>query len=659
MTDEDASEHLLTRTLTRMKLGEVEINLKEIAEQREKADIRFGCKSYNHKTEQSRDYILNVLPKTVFQDVLLFVDQYDLCSLLLVNQEIYELATSKLYERVVVQLKPQFPLKYHDNRRKYVQEAGLRYLNSSIIFDLLQVLQFAVSLKVNPNLIPKFKLFIFEHCGEGDLQTYKIQSKLYTFFGKYCTDLKFMNIAITDYNINFDQLIEYSSLETIRKKIYKLFILKISQLYEPTVPANVTNLYLLLNERDLIDNGPIDLSYPRFEYLNSLQRLTCGTIHELGLEVLKCFQVEEKLKLRGLNVNHLHDEETFEELQFVNTFDKQLSFEVISDRIDLSYLTHLTLKAECISQGCHCFPYFFQHWLEYFKQNDCKISSLTLERFSRTDLHSDQFITDVIQPLGKLINSAKKLQSLFIDFQTPEFKFGQEQVPPLFVNRQDDNYLEQIFLNFFPKSSLIRKSLRVLQIDDFFSSFIYYKTGFMNSILHTCKCWGCFLVLEKLKMFIHEANGNVDASYYAITGSLLMKLRIDRPVFTPITDTTPNWNEYPIYSGNKHWLHDRYHLKECNCNEEPPFIDNIVTTYLVHQSIPIVKYISKILPNLESLMINGIYWEYDRNENGFVTTYDEMEYPQAHLDSPLVNLKEVPPGPFGEFRKHRESQYDY
>jgi hypothetical protein len=700
MTDEDGIES----SLIKMRLGELEINLQQIAQEREKLDVRFGNQSYKPLViESNPGYILSILPKSVFRDILLFVNQYDLYALLLVNREIYELATDKLYERVCVQLQPKFPLKYHGDRRKYVEEAGLKYMNTSIIFDLLQVLQFAVSLKVNPKLISKFKLFIFEHYYEGDFEAFNVQSKLYKFFGKYCTDLKFMNIAFTNFTSNFNEMIEYLSKENIRRKIYKLFVLEIDQLYKPIIPKNVTNLYLILNENDLIDdNGNrifIDLAQPQFQYLNSLQRLTCGTVHDMGLEVLKAFKlrhVEEKLKLNGLNINHLHNEDIleldfidlrvaddhFNEFQkFVKSLDKRLNFSIISDRIELSYLTHLTLKIECISLDCICFQTFIHDWVQYFRDENpnSKIKSLTLERFSNIPESPEYFLSQIIEPMGQLINCLNSLENLFIDFQTPGFKniATNDGSPPLFFNRFDDNYLENIFLKFFPPLSLIRKNLKVLQIDDFFLSFIYYKTEFLNSILHTCKCWGCHLVLEKLEELFHphDENSNnhnngilMQTTYYSLLGYVLLKLQTDRQVFTPIKDTTSDWNEYPMYPGNPHTLHCIFHryetpeTMECHCNLDGPqelFIDNLVTIYLVHQTIPITKYIKKILPNLTYLMINGIYWEYDHQGKEFVTTFDDMEYPRAHLQKYELN-PDSPPGPFGQFRKHRESiMYDF
>ena len=61
-------------------------------------------------------------------------------------------------------------------------------------------------------------------------------------------------------------------------------------------------------------------------------------------------------------------------------------------------------------------------------------------------------------------------------------------------------------------------NLKTLQLPDFFTSFIYYKPDFMESLLHTCKC--CQLVLNKLENEFYDKliDENLETNYYMTIG---------------------------------------------------------------------------------------------------------------------------------------------
>ena len=58
-------------------------------------------------------------------------------------------------------------------------------------------------------------------------------------------------------------------------------------------------------------------------------------------------------------------------------------------------------------------------------------------------------------------------------------------------------------------------------------------------------------------------------------------------------------------------------------------IDNLVTTYIIHQVDPIINYLNVMFINLDNLMIHGIYYERDPLIGKMIPIYDNSEYPQS------------------------------
>ena len=63
----------------------------------------------------------------------------------------------------------------------------------------------------------------------------------------------------------------------------------------------------------------------------------------------------------------------------------------------------------------------------------------------------------------------------------------------------------------------------------------------MESLLHTCKCWGCQLVLNKLENEFYDKliDENLETNYYMTIGYILGKLQADREVCIPIKENFP------------------------------------------------------------------------------------------------------------------------
>lgn len=660
--------------------------------------------------DQPPNSILKYLPSNVIQEIFQYVHQYDLVNLLILCKEISPLAIERLYRRVTVILNADIPVMYY-NSSHYIRENGIKFMDTSLIMSNDQLLLFLDILTKNPHLIQKVKYFIFDKChpnlvggtvpsdsksfNEGQLSF--IQNDIIEFFGAHATQLSFLHITFIDFISGIEKYSKFLSNENIRNRIFKLFCLDLSSLYTPLIPQCLTNLFLMLDEMELLETDVIDLSTPQYQCFNSLFTLSCSTNNQLGLEILRKFRLDNdlKLNLKGLTIFHCHKEDLLidEEFnfnhhptslssnlllnEFISELDKKLDFKVIESTINLPNLKNLYLKIDCNehrNNNCNCFPNFFRDMKKFTMENEGlpHLESFELEVFPNLEwLRPHQLLENILTPLGTFIKSLSNLSRLTIDFSTPGFKMFDNSMgmTSSILNRLNERLMEAFFLCFLSSDNYgTIKNLKTLQLPDFLTSFIYYKPNFYESLLHTCKCWGCQLVLERLKQDFYPINDDDDdrqddemdlqSTYYILIGFILGKLQADREVCVPIKQKTFNFNNYPIYKGQPHTLHSHFHkTKDCRCIEEDPRgtsslnIDSLVTTYIIHQLAPIKDYLSMIFYKLDNLMIHGIYYQ---NVDGImVPIFDNLEYPEELLEERAIEIEEglIPKVPFGQFRK--------
>ncbi|KAL6454432.1 hypothetical protein SBY92_003897 [Candida maltosa Xu316] len=370
------------------------------------------------------------------------------------------------------------------------------------------------------------------------------------------------------------------------------------------------------------------------------------------------------------------DDEELEQDPQTN-IDGKLNFDIIESKIDLTYLTHLYLKVDCNEHRdnmCNCYEIFFKKFADFATQHDGlpNLINFEVESYPNMEwLRPHQQMENILTPLGSFIKTLSNLSRLTIDFSTPGFKMFDNSLglSNYLLNKLNEHLMEAFFLNFFinsDKSPLLKK-LTTLQLPDFFTSFVYYKPDFLESLLHTCKCWGCQRVLDVLEadFFDKLIDETVDTTYYMSIGYILGKLQADREVCIPIKEKTFNYGKYPVNKGQPHTLHSNFHTTKeeggrgCNCHvEKDPLgisemnIDNLITTYIVHQLAPIIEYLTIMFVNLDNLMIHGIYYERNKELNQLVPIYDSSEYPDCFLDAVQDNIDRglTPNGPFGNFR---------
>ncbi|KAK6459070.1 uncharacterized protein RJT20DRAFT_11665 [Scheffersomyces xylosifermentans] len=672
---------------------------------------------------QPRNSILKKLPASILADTLQYVDQYDLLNLSLTCSTLNHLAVNRLYKRVTVILNGEFPRRYKDNAHQYISENGLKYMDSSIILNLESLIKFLTSLHTNPELIQKIKFFVFDKCYKVDqVDINLIQSKIIEFFGSNSTEINFLHITFIDFITGIIKLTDFLKNSNVRNKIFKLFVTKTEDLYEPNIPQSLINLFLMLNEVELMEKDFVfDLSKQPYDVFNSLFTLTCSTNNQVGLEILKkikLYQKDMKLKLKGLTIFHCHKENFSDENdlfndyssnnmrsgedgdhfnQYMNQISKKLDFFSIHEKIDIMNLTHLYLKVDCNEHRhnhCNCFESFFKNFTEFSVQNGGlpNLINFEVESFPNLDwLRPHQILENILTPLGGFIKTLTSLSRLTIDFSTPGFKMFDNNMgmSTWLLNKLNERLMEAFFLCFFTSSnkSNMVTNLKTLQLPDFLTSFIYYKPDFYESLLHTCPCWGCQLVLEQLCHSFYPINSesindntddeeeenatlDLESTYYMLIGYILGKLQADREVCIPIKEKTFNYGKYPIYKGQPHTLHNGFHKGEdadddeeectkCSCSiKQDPMgksrmnIDNLVTTYIVHQLDPIIQYLSNIFLNLDNLMIHGIYYEYDTKLDRLAPIYDDYEYPADFLAEKQDEIDRgiKPSGPFGYFR---------
>ncbi|RLV95494.1 hypothetical protein JA1_000985 [Spathaspora sp. JA1] len=646
-----------------------------------------------HDTTQPSNSLVSKLPISLIQhEILQYLDQFDLVNLSLTCSALYLPVMKKLYKRVTVVLDAELPLAYGSDHRRYISENGMTYMDSALIFSFDNLVKFIDSIESNHDLVQLVRYFVFDKCHQDEQETSlsQIQSNILEFFARKSQNLNFFHISFVEYLSGIKQLTDFLQHENIRQNMFKLVVTSLDELCKPNIPKCLTNLFLMMNELELKE--PFDLSMYPYDVFNSLFTLTCSTSKHLGLEVLRNLKLcspSMKLKLKGLTVFHRHkeitniidddgeEEEINEDLDAkLQEIDKKLSFKIIESKIDLRYLSHLYLKVDCNEHRhnlCNCYERFFNDFADFSIENDGlpNLINFEVESFPNLDwLRPHQQLENILTPLGGFIKTLGNLSRLTIDFSTPGFKMFDNNLglSTMLLNKLNEHLMEAFFLCFFTvdnnnssKSPLL-SNLRTLQLPDFFTSFIYYKPDFMESLLHTCKCWGCQLVLSKLKDEFFDENDesglDIESTYYMLIGYILGKLQADREVCIPIKEKSFNYSKYPIHKGQPHTLHQGFHSPfPCHCDlKQDPLgvskmnIDNLVTTYVVHQLTPIIEYLSVLFVRLDNLMIHGIY--YERKNNELIPNFDEQEYPAEFLELKINEIEKgiKPQGPFGSFR---------
>lgn len=672
------------------------------------------------KIIQSRKSLLKKLPPCIINHIFQYVDQFDLVNLLLTCSSIYNLAMNRLYKRVTVMLNAEFPLNSMKSSKKYILENGIKYMDTAMILTVSNLLKFFITLQTNPKHIQRIKFFVFDKCyTHKAVDISLIQCKIIDFFGANSSEMNFLHITFIDFLTGIMKLTKFLRNDNIRNKIFKLFVTSIDDLYEPAVPQSLTNLFLMLREVELYDiqewpeidalpdlvdrqqqNPILDLSTYPFSVFNSLFTLTCSTSNQIGLEILKnikLFSEDVKLKLRGLTVFHCH-KETFSDddndffndyndksnnelyHRFMKLLEKRLFFLVIESKIDIMHLTHLYLKIDCIehrNHDCTCFDQFYRDFSVYLNQHGGlpNLVNFEAESFPNLEwLRPHQILENILTPLGGFVKTLSNLSQLTIDLLTPGFKMFDINIrmPTALLNKLNERLMEAFFLCFLALSEhQTVNNLRTLQLPDFLTSFVYYKPDFYESLLHTCQCWGCNLVLEKLKEQFHpikldNEDSDIESTYYNLFGYILSKLQMDREVCIPIKERTFKYSLYPIYKGQPHTLHNVFHEKDqhaCTCNiaddphcEDEMAIENLAVTYVIHQLQPIVKYLSMIFYKLDTIMIHGIYYEFNKKHQKMVPIFDRPDYPAEFLAERRTEIEQSsrPNLPFGYFKNTTE-----
>lgn len=660
--------------------------------------------------------LITKLPPYIIQQILEYVNQFDLINLLLTCSRLYLLAIEKLYKRITIVLEAEFPNKCKGDSHKYIIDNGMKYMDSSLIFKLNNLLKFIITITKNKSIFQLIKYVVFDKSydtfqGGSDLLI-ALQCQIMKIF-EFSKNLNFLHISFVDFTKGIDKLTKFLLFENVRQKMFKLLITDLNQLNKPFIPPNLTNLFLLLNDHDHDDDNnnnkiPImDLSMPPFDCFNSLFTLTCSTTNQLGLSILKNLKLSSrnmKLKLKGLTVFHRHKntfltpEQEQDEQQQQSDNSTKLDFEIINQTIDLTYLSHLYLKVDCNEHRdnlCNCYEIFFDKFSQFSNQNNGlpNLINFEIESYPNMEwLRPHQQMENILTPLSGFIKTLTNLLRLTIDFSTPGFKMFDNNLAlsNYMLNKLNEHLMQAFFLSFVIKNENqndndkvpLLTNLKTLQLPDFFTSFIYYKPDFMESLLHTCKCWGCQLVLNKLENEFYDKliDENLETNYYMTIGYILGKLQADREVCIPIKEKTFHYNKYPINKGQPHTLHNNFHIPNeneneneeevdnhslmtncCQCNiindplgVDELNIDNLVTTYIIHQVDPIINYLNVMFINLDNLMIHGIYYERDPLIGKMIPIYDNSEYPQSFL----MEAKDYserglnPPGPFGTFRGH-------
>ena len=106
--------------------------------------------------------LITKLPPYIIQQILEYVNQFDLINLLLTCSRLYLLAIEKLYKRITIVLEAEFPNKYKGDSHKYIIDNGMKYMDSSLIFKLNNLLKFIITITKNKSIFQLIKYVVFD-----------------------------------------------------------------------------------------------------------------------------------------------------------------------------------------------------------------------------------------------------------------------------------------------------------------------------------------------------------------------------------------------------------------------------------------------------------------------------------------------------------------
>lgn len=650
----------------------------------------------NNVEIQPQNSIVRRLCPQVLLEVFQHVSQFELVNLALTCSLLSPLAVDRLYQRVTVVLNPQVPIRYRQDMRAYIHDNGIKFMDSSLILRPLSFVKFYLEIMRNPQIIQRIKFFIIDKCSPNvldntELNIHSLQERLMSLFADYSTQLNFLHITFVNFGSGMRQLSDFLTHSNIRNQIFKLFITNLESLYTPKVPPGITNLFMMLDEYELEREKVIDLDSPKYHAITSLFTLTCRTNRHLGLQVIRLLRLPNnndprfKLQLKGFSLYHCHDKRVatnsvplilpgqrhgyheIDDDDYIQAMEKTLCFDVIDSKIDLTFLSRLFIKVDCVehrNRSCDCFPQFFNNFTSFLICHGGlpNLKSLEIELFPNFEwLRPQQLLEGIIRPVGRFVRTLRLVSRLSLDLASPGFKIfdGALELSSTTLNKMNEQLLESFILSIYTGNQ-DNSPLTTLQLPDFVTSFIYYKPEFYESLLHTCSCWGCNRVLEELKdLFFPLSNHDDFSAFYVILGDVLSRLQTDREVCIPIKPRTYNYSRYPMYRGQPHALHHHFHSGEsdCNCNiaddpqaEDPNNIDNLVVIYIIHQLQPIVGFLARVFKSVDTLMLHGIH--YERQCCRFVPVFDSEEYSREFLEKVSSERENsiTPRLPFGRFR---------
>lgn len=334
----------------------------------------------------------------------------------------------------------------------------------------------------------------------------------------------------------------------------------------------------------------------------SLDVLEIDTPQHSGLDLLANLTVPAgaRLRPRRLAVCHNHGV-------------SRLRFDVLASTVSLTSVRLLRLHIGCASSGCECLVEFASAFRLFVVSlaGLPNLSSLELCFFPQEEwLTSCELLDQILSPYGELLSSLKGVADLTFDMNTCSYKlYADTGMLAADLNRNLNEKLLQSF--FLPLAATARDNgaLTKLALPDFFMGFLYYK-NFHESFLHTCRCDGCAVVLQRLEetfLPIGEIGGDVLQSLFLLLGLVLDSLQNDRrlrPIsgFDAVSPLTLVKNE----SGRFH--RDLHHGEACLCSDGDGLEEQAVT-YLVHQCRPFLSFLWKLFPQLRQVMIHGIYFE--------------------------------------------------
>ncbi|MCH0628562.1 F-box-like domain-containing protein [Kocuria palustris] len=587
------------------------------------------------------------LPQEVLALVCEYVDQFDLVNLQQCCHQLYPVARRRLYRRVTVALDGEFARRFDDSHH-YIRECGIKLMDLAFIFSRANLRRFIASLHFSPELIQLVKIFVFDKCPDYDEDVKQIQGHLLDFFGKWLEAVEFLHITFMEYDQGLTKLQLFLRNENVRRHIFKLFVTDYNQVILPMVPPCLTNLLLMPEEESMFD---LDLGRPQYQFMHSLFTLTVNTNHHQGVKVLQLLKLahrDTRLQLKGFTLFHVHNDSLYFDHDGNESGDVRLDFATVTDKIDLTTLHRLHFKIDCFrhrAADCLCFAEFFRDLAAYSLSHGGlpNLENVEIENFSDSEwLRPHQLLEGMLTPIGEFLRTLVGVKRVFVDFATPGYKMfdNTDRMLSEFINKLNFKLVEAFFCLLFPRDLVITNNLRQLVLPDFLTLFVYYKPEFYSSWLHTCRCSGCAEVLDRIHRQFYPLKNfdepiDHDSTFYLVIGYMLMKLQFDREVCTPIKEKVYQVDQYPIYKGMPYTLHHGFHDDDsCGCRLRPD-LDQWVTTYIIHQLRPVIKYISHRFPKLDTVMVHGIYFH--RQGDEMVPTHDLGQYPDDSGPDPCLD----------------------